>query len=259
MTQLALSTLGLPNHSLEQAADLAAEHGLTGLELRCAPGQPVDTDLSDAARARAARVLADRGLTALSVAGYIGIAAPGSDELILAALHDQLRLAADIGAAGVRVFPQGGDHGPAADLRAVRRLAAVAPYAAELGVRVLVETHDSHSGGRDLARVLSQVDHPAVGALWDSMHTWLAGESVGETHAALAPWLAYVQVKDIAGHNDRTPLALGAGVLPLAELLRALPAACWVSWEYEAPWYPEAAALPDLLGSGATLLRELRG
>lgn len=254
---LSLATLGLPGMPLDEVADLAAAHGFTGLELRCAPDQPVHTGLDPAARRRVVRMLDRAGVRPLTVAGYVGVAEPGDDEPVLADLRAQVRLAADLGAPFARVFPRGGERGPAADDRAVRRLAAAAPQAADLGVRLLLETHDSHSGGADVARVLAAVDHPAAGALWDVMHTWLSGETVAQTHAALAPWLGYVQVKDVAGAEDRTPLALGAGVLPIGEAIRALPRDTWISWEYEAAWYPAAADLAVLLPAAADLLRAL--
>ncbi|MER5641118.1 sugar phosphate isomerase/epimerase family protein [Kitasatospora sp. NPDC002227] len=258
--RLAFSTLGLPGRPLADALGLAATHGWAGLELRCAPGEAVHPAMTAAERSAAAREFRRSGITALTLAGYVGVAAPGDDAETVAELRGQLRLAADLGARYVRVFPRGGD-GPAAeaDERAARRLAAVADGAEALGVRILLETHDSHRAGRDVARVLDQVRHPAVGALWDVMHTHLAGEGPPETWAALAPHLGYVQVKDIAGPGDLAPLPLGAGVLPLAECLGLLPRDCWVSWEYEAPWFPDAPALDGLLGPGAALLARLAG
>ncbi|MGW0769136.1 sugar phosphate isomerase/epimerase family protein [Streptomyces sp. NPDC002676] len=254
----AFSTLGLPGRPLTDALRLATTHGWTGLELRCAPGEAVHPGMTAAERSAAARAFALTGTTALTLAGYTGVAAPGDDAEPIAELRDQLHLAADIGARYVRVFPRGGD-GPAAeaDDRAATRLSAVADTAHSLGVRVLLETHDSHRGGQDVARVLELVAHPSVGALWDVMHTCLAGESPEESYAALAPHLGYVQVKDIAGPDDLAPLPLGAGVMPLAACVRLLPSDCWVSWEYEAPWFPQAAPLDDLLGPGAALLARM--
>lgn len=252
---LAFSTLGLPGRPLADALRLATMHGWTGLELRCAPGEAVHPELTAAERSAAAWAFTVTGTTPLTLAGYTGVAAPGDDAATVDDLLEQLRLAADLGARYLRVFPRGAD-GPTAeaDERAAGRLAAVADTARSLGVRILLETHDSHRGGRDVARVLDLVGHPSVGALWDVMHTHLAGESPEESYAALAPHLGYVQVKDIAGPGDLTPLPLGAGVLPLAGCVRLLPPHCWVSWEYEAPWFPQAAPLDGLLGPGAAFL-----
>ncbi|GAA0685745.1 sugar phosphate isomerase/epimerase [Kitasatospora atroaurantiaca] len=258
--RLAFSTLGLPGLPLDQVIRLATDHGWAGLELRCAPGEPVHPAMPTDARRRARRALEAAGLTPLAVAGYVGVAAPGEDGPLISALLDQLRLAADLGAAFVRVFPQGGEGWVGeADQRAARRLAAVADAAHTLGVRVLLETHDSHRAGRDVARVLDLVGRPAVGALWDLLHTRLAGETPSATWGALRPHLGYVQVKDVVGRSDLTPLPLGAGVLPIGECVRLLPPDCWVSWEYEAPWYPDAAPLAPLLGPGAAHLTRLGG
>ncbi|MFB7620136.1 sugar phosphate isomerase/epimerase family protein [Kitasatospora sp. NPDC056181] len=256
---LAYSTLGVPGLPLAEAARLAAEHGWQGLELRCADGETVHPAMTADERRAAVHTLGAAGVTPIALASYVGVAAPGDDAPVLAGLRTALRLAADLGAPAVRVFPHGGDGPPGeADARAVRRLTAVAAQAQALGVRVLVETHDSHRGGRRLARLLDRVAHPAVGALWDLMHTHLAGETPAQSYAALAPHLGHVQVKDIAGAGDLTPLPLGAGVLPVADCVRLLPPGAWVAWEYEAPWHPAAAPLPPLLGAGAALLAGLR-
>ncbi|MFJ7906572.1 sugar phosphate isomerase/epimerase family protein [Kitasatospora sp. NPDC096204] len=256
--RLALSTLGLPGRPLDELLRLAAEHHWQGLELRCAPGEPVHPALTAAERSSIRRQFTAHGITPLSVASYLGVAAPGDDDRSAADLADHLRLTADLGASHLRVFPHGTGSPPdAADRRAARRLAAAADTARSLGVRILLETHDSHRSGRDVARVLDLVGHPAVGALWDLLHTHLAGEAPAQSLAALTPHLGYVQVKDVASDEDLTPIALGAGVLPIGACVRALPADCWVSWEYEAPWYPAAAPLPGLLGPGAAHLARL--
>ncbi|GAB2854693.1 sugar phosphate isomerase/epimerase [Actinocorallia aurea] len=256
--RLALSTLGLPGMPLTRALDLAREHGWEGLELRCAPGETVNLGMTAEERRAAVRAFASGGIVPLTLAGYTGVAAPGPDGPVIAGLRDELRLAADLCALHLRVFPQGGD-GPRADAdaRSVRRLGAVADEAQALGVRILLETHDSHPRGQDVARVLASVGHPWVGALWDALHTYRAEEKPDSSYAALAPHLGYLQVKDVIGLRDLTPLGLGEGVLPLEECVRLLPDRSWVAWEYEAPWYPDAAPLPPLLGRGAAFLAAL--
>ncbi|MFC9328900.1 sugar phosphate isomerase/epimerase family protein [Kitasatospora sp. NPDC057015] len=255
---LALSTLGLPGTPLDRVVGLAADHGWHGLELRCASDQPVRLQLTPAQRRATARLFTRAGVVPLTLASYVGIAGPGPDEPVVADLLAHLRLAADLGCRHLRVFPHGGP-GPAAaaDARAVHRLGEVAGHAWSLGVRILVETHDSHRTAAALGGVLDRVDHPAVGALWDLLHTWLAGEYPTETHRVLARRLGYVQVKDVASVEDLTPLALGAGVLPLAACVRLLPRDSWVAWEYEAPWHPAAAPLAPRLGAGARHLAAL--
>ncbi|SEG79726.1 Sugar phosphate isomerase/epimerase [Actinacidiphila yanglinensis] len=259
--RFAFSTLGLPALPVEQVLQLAAEHGYHGVELRASEEEPVHPGLSAGERARVAEQFASAGITVLTVAAYAKVAAPGEDGPVLAEIEAALDLAADLGASFVRVFPGGGDLPAAeADALAERRLAAVAPLAADRGVRVLLETHDSHRAGADVARVLGTVGHRAVGAIWDVMHTWLAGEQPSSTYPALAPFLGYVQVKDIASTEDRTPLPLGKGALPLAETVEVLSRAewdGWLCWEYEKRWYPQAEDLPGLLEAGREHLARL--
>ncbi|THA40070.1 sugar phosphate isomerase/epimerase family protein [Streptomyces sp. A1547] len=254
----AYSTLGLPGTPLDRTAALAAAHGYDALELRAHPEEPLHPDSPPADRAAGLRTLTAAGVTVLGVAGYARVAAPGADEPVLAELHDLVRLAADLEAPYVRVFPGGADQSAAvADAHAVRRLTAAAPFAERHGVRILLETHDSHRTGAAAGRVLDRVAQGGAGALWDVLHTWLGGESPAETRRALAGHLGYVQVKDVASAQELTPLGLGTGVLPLAEVVAAVPPDGWLCWEYEKRWYPGAAELPGQLARGRDYLAGL--
>ncbi|WP_053692321.1 sugar phosphate isomerase/epimerase family protein [Streptomyces sp. WM6372] len=254
----AFSTLGLPGAPLDRSAALAAAHGYDALELRAHPEEPLHPDSPTSDRAAGLRTLAAAGVAVLGVAGYARVAAPGPDEQVLAELHALVRLAADLEAPYVRVFPGGADQSEAAaDAHAVRRLAAAAPFAERHGVRILLETHDSHRTGAAAARVLDRVGHDGAGALWDVLHTWLGGESPTRSRSALERHLGYVQVKDVASAQELTPLGLGAGVLPLAEAVAAAPPDGWLCWEYEKRWYAGAAELPAQLARGREYLEQL--
>ncbi|WP_330339840.1 sugar phosphate isomerase/epimerase family protein [Streptomyces sp. NBC_00557] len=262
--KLAFSTLGVPGLPVPEVLALATAHGYHGVELRAHPEEPVHPGLSPAERAETAALFKETGVEVLGLAGYARVAAPGDDAPVLAEVRDLLQLAHDLGAPYVRVFP-GADPGlprEESDAVAARRLGTAAEDAAALGVRILLETHDSHRTGADLIRVLGPVGHRQVGALWDVMHTWLGGEQPADTYAALAPHLGYVQVKDIASAQDTTPLPLGSGVLPLTECVDVL---CrrgwdgWLCWEYEKRWYESAAPLEGLLGAGREHVLRLLG
>lgn len=248
----AFSTLGVPGLPVPDVVRLAVAHGYHGVELRAHPEEPVHPGIGARQRADVAAEFAAHGVRVLTVAGYARVADPDDAERLDALVE----LAHDLGASYVRVFP-GGRGGPEDDGVAVRRLRSAAALAADRGVRVLLETHDSHRTGAAVARVLDRVGAPAAGALWDVMHTWLGGESPAESYAALAPHLGYVQVKDIASAEDTTPLPLAAGVLPLADCLAPLGPEGWLCWEYEKRWYPDAAELPGLLTAGRERLAAL--
>lgn len=260
--RLAFSTLGLPGLPVPDLVALARTSGYQGVELRCHPEEPVHPGLGRLERTDVVEEFAKGGIEILTLASYVKVAAPGDDEPVLAELREHLALARDLGAAHVRVFPGARDVPQVeSDPTAVRRLAAIAPYAADLGVRVLLETHDSHRTGKDVARILEQVGQPrSTGAIWDLMHPWVGGEEPADTLAALTPYLGYVQVKDISSPDETTPLTLGAGALPLAETLVLLTEAGWdgwLCWEYEKRWYPQAEELSKLLVPGREHLLQL--
>ncbi|MFE9889113.1 sugar phosphate isomerase/epimerase family protein [Streptomyces scopuliridis] len=257
--KFAFSTLGVPGLPIPEVLALATHTGYQGVELRAHPEEPVHPGIGSRERAAVVEEFRHAGIEILTLAGYVRVAKAGADEERLRQELDELLwLARDLGASFVRVFPGGGDQPAAeADATAARRLGAAAERAADFGVRILLETHDSHRTGTDAARVLGTVGHKHVGALWDVMHTWLGGEAPTTTYAALAPYLGYVQVKDIASAEDTTPLALGAGVLPLGECLALLDDDSWVCWEYEKRWYPQAEELPGLLAAGREHLEGL--
>ncbi|WP_369259542.1 sugar phosphate isomerase/epimerase family protein [Streptomyces sp. R35] len=260
--KFAFSTLGVPGLPIPDVVRLAAAHGYHGVELRAHPEEPVHPGLGPAERADVVAEFKAGGIEVLGLAGYARVAAPGDDTPVLDEIRELLGLARDLGAPFIRVFP-GGDPGQGpgeADATAARRLGTAAEYAADLGVRILLETHDSHRTGADAIRVLGAVGHRQVGSLWDVMHTWLGGEQPAETYAALSPFLGYVQVKDIASAEDTTPLPLGAGVLPLSECVELLSRRGWdgwLCWEYEKRWYEAAAPLAGLLGPGREHLSRL--
>ncbi|MBL1080543.1 sugar phosphate isomerase/epimerase [Streptomyces actinomycinicus] len=262
--KLAFSTLGVPGLPVPEVLALATAHGYHGVELRAHPEEPVHPGLTPDERAGTAALFKEAGVAVLSLAGYARVAADGEDAPVLAEIRDLLQLAHDLGAPFVRVFP-GADPDRSreeSDAIAARRLGTAAEDASALGVRILLETHDSHRTGADVIRVLGPVGHRQVGAVWDVMHTWLGGEQPSDSYAALAPHLGYVQVKDIASAEDSSPLPLGAGVLPLAECVDVLSRHDWdgwLCWEYEKRWHEEAAPLPELLRAGRDHLLRLLG
>jgi sugar phosphate isomerase/epimerase len=260
--KLAFSTLGVPGLPVSDVVCLAADHGFHGVELRAHPEEPVHPGIGAGARSEVVERFAERGVEIVGLAGYAQVSAPGDDGPVLAEIRNLLELARDLNAPFIRVFPGGGTEQTTeeADATGARRLGAAAEYAAECGVRILLETHDSHRTGAAAIRILGRVGHHQVGSLWDVMHTWLGGEQPQDTYAALSPYLGYVQVKDISSAEDTTPLPLGSGVLPLAECVELLSRAGWegwLCWEYEKRWYEALAPLPELLGPGREYLGRL--
>ncbi|WP_066364306.1 sugar phosphate isomerase/epimerase family protein [Herbidospora mongoliensis] len=232
--RFAISTLGLPGASLSDAVEVAVRHGVDGLELRLHEDMPLEGDL--------------QGIEVVALCGYVRIAKPGPDAPVIQALREQLALADEFGAMGVRVFPGG----LAVDA-ALRRLSAVA---GETRARVLIETHDHMATGAAVGDLLDRFGRPdAAGAIWDILHPWRNGEAPADTMTALAPHLAYVQIKDAVG---TTPRPMGLGEVPLdviGELLRGYPG--WMSLEWEKAWHPEVEPLEEVIPGAQEWVRSV--
>jgi len=237
--RFAVSTLGMPGVPVKQAAQVAAEYGCHGLEVRVHPDEEVHLGLTGTEADRARGQIADAGLVVACLAGYPKVCAPGSDEPVVAELGALIELAHRLGAPAVRVFPGGGDRAEG-DGAAHDRIGAVLDDLRDAGVQLLVETHDSHPTGEAALRLVEPFAAPKqVAVLWDALHPWRHGEAPARTRAVLGEYLGYFQIKDAEGPHDRTPLPPGEGGVPLAEcgeLLRSWSG--WVSLEWEKAWYP---------------------
>lgn len=255
---LAFSTLGCPGASIDEIRALAGDSGWQALELRVSDEEYIRLGLDPAERAAVRRAFQDAGVRVVCLASYVRVGQPDiTDQDCVEDLVRHLELASDLGATGIRVFSGAQEVTPEADARMGRRMLAVADRFAEADVSLLLETHDSHRAGRDVARVVAGVGHPAVGALWDVLHTWLAGETAAESGRELAPWLRHVQIKNVASRADLTPVGLGAGVIPLADVLTVLDSLGYqgfLSLEWEKRWHPAAGPLPDALAEARAWL-----
>ena len=255
---LAFSTLGCPGASVGEICALAEHSGWRGVELRVSDEESVHIGLDAAGRESVRSAFEVARVPIVCLASYVRVGKPDlTDEDCVADLLAHLQLARDLGAAGVRVFPGAGESTADADARMVRRLTMAADAFSEAEVALLVETHDSHRAARDLARVLEQVDHPAVAAVWDILHTWLAGETPEFSCLRLASWLHHVQLKNVASRTDLTPSLLSTGILPVSDVLMALDSiGCqgWLSLEWERRWHPAAVPLPVALADARNWL-----
>lgn len=208
---------------------------------------------------------------------------PSANDPVLADLLAAVELAADLSAgnaaggntdngAQLRVFPGAGlepcaqgaqpsAEMAAADRLGANRLNAAAARARELGVTILIETHDSHPRASDILRILAHVDADApVKVIWDLMHPWRYDEAPARTAELLEDRLAYAQYKDgvrNTGTNTVTLTLPGEGELPLLQM-RDLVAAIsashgtsdpWISLEWERAWHPELPPVSEALES----------
>ncbi|MFC3452726.1 sugar phosphate isomerase/epimerase family protein [Amycolatopsis speibonae] len=241
-----MSTLGLPGVPVREAARTAQAHGCDGLELRVHPGEELHLGLPGGDVDRIRSQLAEEGLAVACLAGYAKVCAPGRDQPVIDELKALIELAQRVGAPAVRVFPGG-------DENADRRITPVVDELRSSGVRLLIETHDSHPTGAAAVGLAARFSAPElVAVLWDAVHPWRAGEQPALTRQALGDYLGYFQVKDIRSCQDPTPVPPGDGAVPLTqcgELLRSWSG--WVSLEWEKAWYPGIAPVEAPLRAAA--------
>lgn len=133
-------------------------------------------------------------------------------------------------------------------------LRAIAPLAAGLGVLVVLENHEDFTGPV-LARILGEVDHPSVRALYDYGNSQMVGEDPLDALAAMAPFVARVHAKDhVLLHLPTGPVVqgvpFGSGNLDALETTHRLYAAgvrrfCFENvWSYQAAVQCDPADLP---------------
>ena len=182
-------------------------------------------------------------------------------------LRTMLHVAQAIGAEQVRTYTR--YNLPPAQLVAqtIRDLQAVAPLAADLGIRVLLENHEVMTGG-EIAEVLTAVNHPNIAALFDYGNSQMVMEEPMAALAAMAPFSRSAHLKDhVMLRADQSPngrlsvlgVPIGEGHLPILPLTKKLlQAGCTRiafenSWGYYAPVKPERLTpeTEKLLGQGA--------
>jgi sugar phosphate isomerase/epimerase len=254
MTKLAFSTLGCPGAPLDHVLNLAKGNNISGLELRTADDEFTHVGLTAAERRALRSRIEDAGLEILAVNSYVKLCAVEEQPL-----EAHLELAADLGARGVRVFPgddpvdpgttaqaAGGSPSPG-EIRALDRVTS-----APTDVRILLETHDSHSAGVKMAALCKLLDAEVPGhnakVIWDSAHTWSHGETPAEALELLKPWIDFVQIKDEDSTDEYKPVAIGSGDYPIAELLQVLQDSdYWLSLEWELKWHPHLPSLEEAL------------
>ena len=265
---LSFGTLACPDWTLQEVIRAARRYGYDGIELRGADRQHISPEFTPIERRDVRQRFEDVGLQIVAVTAYTRFAQvdPTALQEQVDTLKRYVDLAVDIGTPLVRTF--GGEYPRDVDREALLDAMAGAlrqagDYAAQAGVKVVLETHDAFALGALTGEVLQRTDHPAVGALWDVMHPFRFGESPEETLGHLRGRVFHVHLKDGHLRPEKGPggheLCLpGEGDVPLKEIMRLLIADGYQgTWclEYEKTWHPELPDTEVALERFATLIR----
>lgn len=269
--RLAGHTLGTPEQTVPEALALFAAAGLDAAEVIYQDGYRAGLPLRDRHPAEEARRASeDLGVPIIGLTPYttgINALEEGQWQTAVDELRGAIEIAHTVGAGRVRVYagswhPGGRDHGAHWD-RLVTALRALAPEAADAGVRLCVENHfgTMTQSAAETARLVREVDHDAVRVLYDQANlTFTHDETYQEALPIQGDLIGHVHVKDLVFTDPDAPFqasetarvaaseravrsrVVGEGVLPWAGILASLAALGYddvLSLEYEYRWHPQ--------------------
>lgn len=250
--KISFSTVGCPDWMLNEVLAAAKDFGYDGVEIR---GLGEDLFLPEAPCFGPKRL--ETSLREIRESG-IEISCISADASCLLSSHSldvvsNIRRYCDltklVGATNIRILAdEWGKPNPSVDRELVREnLAAAAPYAEKLGVKLLIETNGVYGDTKVLRELIESVASPAVGVLWDIHHPYrYHGESAETTLENVGEWIAHVHVKDATMENGEPHYKmLGYGTLPLADMLGRLKASGYsghLSLEWMKRWNDELEA-----------------
>lgn len=288
--RIAGHTLGTPQQTVPEALALFADAGLDGAELIYQDDYRSGLPLRDRRAAEEARRASeDTGVPIVGMTPYT-TAINALDERNWQAAVDEFRGAIEIaqvvGAERLRVYAgswQPDQREPAAHWdQLVAALGTLAPEAADAGVRLCVENHfgTMTQSAADTARLVHEVNHPAVRVLYDQANlTFTHDEPYQEALAIQGDLIGHVHVKDLVFTDPNAPFqasetarvaaseravrsrVIGDGILPWADILTALTALGYddvLTLEYEYRWHPQDLPDPAVgFARGAEAIRTL--
>ena len=228
--KLALSTLTCGKWGLSEI--LEHSEGIDAIDFRGLAGEMKLWETPEFRLDRVAATLArihGAGLTVSGISTSVRIdqTDPPGEDRWAPEVQRSVALAKMCGAGHIRVFAGNKAAGPpdSAERRViVDQYRRICESVSDAGVSVLAETHDVCAGSSVLAEIVSLVEHPLAGIIWDIRHPFQkASESYEQTANVLKPFLKLVHVKDFSADGEEL-VQFGTGHLRpdhLAQLLEA--------------------------------------
>ena len=266
--QISFMTWVCPECDLTQILTYAIRYGYDAIEPRsqCNQAHGIEITATKKQRKEIASQFADCGVKMCCLATSCSFAMSDASERAanVATVKKFVDLARDLGCPNIRVF--GGGTPPGADFSVVKgyvteALRECAVHAADSGVSVCFETHDSYCHSGDAVEVVQGADHPQAAICWDIMHPFRVGETIQQAYDTVRDYVRHCHVHDgipaEGGGPEGWSLAkMGAGQIPHDEAMRLLAgigfegamSGEWIGW------------LPaeDILPHDARVLREYR-
>ncbi|MBC8141577.1 MAG: sugar phosphate isomerase/epimerase [Armatimonadetes bacterium] len=254
MNKLAFSTLGTPAWDIDRILSAALEYGYNAVELRGyldTMDMPNAEPFAPANRHATLARFADAGVSFCCASSGAVVVKNDADEV-----RRYAELAHDLNCPFVRVF--GGTLGAVTMEEAVTNLHGFGEIAANAGVRIVLETHDSFSTGESVARLIALTNHPAVRSLWDLHHPYRQNEPFAETFGFLSASLSHVHIKNSTPEGKYC--LPEEGDVPLIAMLQHLRGAGYggaICLEWEKRWHPEVVEPEIALPAYANAVRNV--
>lgn len=250
---LGFSTIGCPQWSWPTILKNAAQMGFAAIELRNLLDQldvPRCPEFSGAQLQTTLKDLAALDLKVSDLGSSMNMHEP--DAAKRARLMEETKRFIDLAHAMkvpyVRVFPNELVKGEAKAVTIARIIAGLrelGDHAKGSGVSVIVEAHGAFTNAPLLLEIIKGT-HPNVAFLWDTHHTYVAGEMPAATLAPLKAYLRHTHLKDSrpdnAAKNGRRYVLTGTGQVPVKEIVQVLAKngyRGYYSFEWEKRGYAE--------------------
>ena len=227
--KIAFSTLACPNASWEEILSMAADMGYDGVEIR-GLGKDIDAvgakPFTEEALPETINKLHAMRLSIPCFSSACCLKYADRVQENMAEITGYIELAAKLKTPYIRVLADRdvAPEGAVDDELVAAQLTELAPVAAARGVTLLVETNGVYADSGRLYKLLQQVAHDAVAALWDVHHPYrIAGETPEQTVQNLGSFIKYVHIKDSVMQDGKIAYRmLGDGDLPIDEMMGAL-------------------------------------
>ncbi len=202
--------LGLVTYNIAMDWDLSTiiercpRLGYEGVELRTTHAHGVEDTLSSAERAEVRRRFADSAVELVGLGTIFEYHAldPAVVRENVEGTKRYAQLAADIGAGGIKVRPNG--HQEAAGVPREYTLEQIGnalrecgPAAADCGVTIRLEMHGTVADARDICRIMDTADHPNVRVCWNSNPVDVKDGSVAHDFALMQNLIGLVHIHDL--------------------------------------------------------------
>jgi len=190
---------------LEKLLRMCAEHGFEGVELRTTHAHGVEVGLSAREREKVRSMFENSPvqLAGLGSAFEYHSDDPREVKQNIEGTKEYVRLAADVGAPGIKVRPNGlrterGIPEEQTLCQIGQALGVCGEYAAQFDVQVRLEVHGPQtSDPRRVRRIMDYADHENVFVCWNSNTGEVVGGSIEANFEVLKDRIALVHMRDI--------------------------------------------------------------